>query len=134
MIVLYLKLMSKNTFSFPPVFILSTSHSTNLSFRDELINEHLASYSRTYDNSSYECNISKPLSAVQKHEFPIISQLLITLREQIISYPNEYFHGRGIVLTVGLDQWSFAEINLKMILLTGTRLPVQVNMFLFNHI
>ena len=129
-VVVFWNVKSKNTSSLRSVFNLSKSHFTNSSFRNELINERLASYSRMYDTSSYGCNTNEPLSAVQRSAFSTISQSLMTLRQQIISYPNEYFHGQGIVLTIGPDQWDFAKINLEMIQITGTRLPVQVNMFI----
>jgi hypothetical protein len=51
----------------------------------------------------------------------------------MISYPDEYFHGRGIVLTVGPNQLDFAEVNLKMIERSGTRLGVQVNKIVPRH-
>jgi hypothetical protein len=73
-----------------------------------------------------ECNITKPLTNAEKNAFHIISTELATLRLHMIPYPNEYFHGRGIVLTTGKSQLKFAKINLKMLELTGTRLPVQV--------
>ena len=61
---------------------------------------------------------SKLLSAIPK--------LLVELRKQMVPYPNEYFYGRGIVLTVGIFQLSFAKVNLKMIELSNTRLPIEV--------
>jgi hypothetical protein len=79
-----------------------------------------------YEESVDECNTTNPLTNGEKHAFDIISVKLVTLRNQMISYPNEYFHGRGIVLTTGQRQLKFAKVNLKMLELTGTRLPVQV--------
>ncbi len=115
------------TNSFPPLVISSrTSPSTNISFHDERINQLLGSYSHVYEESVDECNTTNPLTNGEKHAFDIISVKLVTLRNQMISYPNEYFHGRGIVLTTGQRQLKFAKVNLKMLELTGTRLPVQV--------
>ncbi len=108
-------------------FNLSNSYSINSSFRNELIHQRLTSYSLIYENSSRECNISTPLTAEQNESFLDISKSLDSLRQQIIPYPDEYFHGRGIVLTVGLQQMRLAKTNLKMIELTNTQLPVQVN-------
>ncbi|CAF1335281.1 unnamed protein product [Rotaria sordida] len=48
-----------------------------------------------YDNISSECNKTQRLSEAQRKTFLAISKLLIALREQLVSYPNEYFHGRG---------------------------------------
>ncbi|CAF3720196.1 unnamed protein product [Rotaria sordida] len=116
----------------PSYFILSscvTSSALNLihaSFKDELIDEHLASYSLMYNNESRVCNRERPLNRAQERDFSAISKLLITLREQIVPYPNEYFHGRGIVLTVGQHQLKFAKVNLKMIEHSGTQLDIQI--------
>jgi len=74
-----------------------------------------------------ECNTSEPLDIEQKDAFFAISKFLNSFRQQMVPYPNEYFHGRGIVLTVGPSQLTFARVNLKMIEFSGTRLPVQVN-------
>ena len=132
----YIKIICYLNFIFFVVIILFTTRKTknnssnssivNLSFRETLINEHLASYSRMYDNSINECNITNPLTDDQKRAFHNISKKLTSFRTKMIPYPNEYFHGRGIVLTVGLGQLKFAKVNLKMIEITGTRLPVQV--------
>ncbi|CAF1325480.1 unnamed protein product [Rotaria sordida] len=80
-----------------------------------------------YDNISSECNKTQCLSEAQRKTFLAISKLLIALREQLVSYPNEYFHGRGIVLTTGSNQLKFTKVNLKMMEFSGTRLNVQVN-------
>jgi hypothetical protein len=105
----------------------------NASLRDELVNERLASYSQLYDNSSNGCNKTNQLNEEQEEIFSDMSQLLIRLRQQMIPYPDEYFHGRGIVLTVGPNQLDFAEVNLKMIERSGTRLGVQVNKIVPRH-
>ncbi|CAF3350704.1 unnamed protein product [Rotaria sp. Silwood1] len=67
----------------------------------------------------------RPLNEEHEQDFPIISKLLVTLRQQIVPYQNEYFHGRGIVLTVGPSQLELARVNLKMIEHSGTQLNVQ---------
>jgi hypothetical protein len=67
-----------------------------------------------------------PLTDNEKNAFDIIAIKMPTLRIEMMPYPNEYFHGRGIVLTTGRKQLKFARVNLKMIEITGTRLPVQV--------
>ncbi|CAF1119506.1 unnamed protein product [Rotaria sp. Silwood1] len=105
----------------------------NASFKDELINEHLASYSRMYDSASRGCNTTRSLNKEQEQNFPIISKLLITLSQQIVPYPNEYFHGRGIVLTVGPLQLTLARVNLRMIEHSGSQLNVQVNIIPFRR-
>jgi hypothetical protein len=128
LIILILKLEPKSTpFSLVTVVNSLTSSSIKSPFRDELINERLTSYSRIYDNSLRECNTSEPLDDQRKNDFSAVSKLLISLRQQIVPYPNEYFHGRGIVLTVGPSQLQLTRVNLRMIEFSGTRLPVQVN-------
>ncbi|CAF5101923.1 unnamed protein product, partial [Rotaria sp. Silwood1] len=67
----------------------------------------------------------RPLNEEHEQDFPIISKLLVRLRQQIVPYQNEYFHGRGIVLTVGPSQLELARVNLKMIEHSGTQLNVQ---------
>ncbi len=145
LVIIILTKESKNiTTSLFPVVNLSNSSSSpiinslispsiNLSFKDELINKRLTSYSQMYDNSSRECNTSRPLNDAQRDGFSAISELLISLRQQIIPYPNNYFYGRGIVLTVGPAQLKFAKVNLKMIEFSGTRLPVQVNIIVSRY-
>ncbi|CAF5182335.1 unnamed protein product [Rotaria magnacalcarata] len=105
--------------------MLPTLHLIDAAFRNQLITERLASYSQFYNNSLGICNIKNSLNAEQENAFPRISKLLIALRQQIATYPNQYFNGRGIVLTVGSSQLKLARVNLKMIELTHTRLPVQ---------
>lgn len=96
-------------------------------FKNELINERLASHSQLYNNSVIGCNNAQPPTAGQQAQFSALSTSLIKFRGEIVSYPNEYFQGRGIVLTVGPEQLKYAKVNLKMIEHSGTRLPVQVN-------
>ncbi|CAF2443998.1 unnamed protein product [Rotaria sp. Silwood2] len=55
-----------------------------------------------------------------------MAQLLHTLRQQVVPYPNDHFSGRGIVLTVGFNQLKFLKVNLKMIELTATKLSIQI--------
>lgn len=97
-------------------------------FKQQLFKERLASYNRRYDDSLPVCNKTNTLTDDQKHDFRKMSDLLQAFRKQIISYPTDYFHGRGIVLTAGLNQMKFARVNLKMIELTRTKLSVQVQM------
>jgi len=122
------KSKSKNTpFSWIPVVKSLTARPISSSFRNELINERLTSYSLIYDNLLNGCNTSEPLNIERQDAFDAISKFLNSFRQQMVPYPNEYFHGRGIVLTVGPSQLTFARANLKMIEFSGTRLPVQVN-------
>jgi len=134
-IILILKLEPKSTpSSSVPVLNSLTTRSISSSFRNELINERLTSYSRVYDNLLRECNTSETLNDERKSGFSAISKLLISLRQQIVPYPNEYFYGRGIVLTVGPSQLQLARVNLKMIEFSGTRLSVQVNIIVSTYI
>ncbi|CAF1051172.1 unnamed protein product [Rotaria sp. Silwood1] len=95
-------------------------------FRQELLRRHLASHSNFYDYSANVCNITDDVVGEPPRVLVNISALLLKLREQIVPYPEEYFEGRGIVLTVGFAQASSEKISLKMIELSGTQLPVQV--------
>ncbi|CAF4120168.1 unnamed protein product [Rotaria sp. Silwood2] len=79
-----------------------------------------------YDNAPSKCNTTSSLNTQGEHHFLPISKLLITLRQQMILYPNEYFHGLGIVLSVGHYQLPLARVNLKMIEHSGTKLHVQI--------
>lgn len=110
-----------------------TIYFVNTSFRNQLIEERLATYERMYDNSFRECNTKRSLTKEQEENFPRISELLANLRQQLVPYPNQYFKDRGIVLTVGLHQISFAKVNLKMIEHSSTHLPVQVNRILNKY-
>ena len=105
---------------------LSKSHPISASLRNELIDQHLLNHIRLHENVSSVCETSKANNAEQNRSFNDILRLLNSLRREIVPYPNDYFHGRGIVLTVGLSQLKYAKVNLKMIELSGTRLPVQV--------
>jgi len=133
-IIIILKLEPKSTSSSSSVSSLVinslNSHSIKSSFRDKLINERLETHARMYNNTSSKCNISQPLYKELEDEFIEISKTLISLRQQIVSYPSEHFHGRGIVLTAGASQLRYAKVNVKMIELSGTRLPVQVNIII----
>ncbi|CAF1171960.1 unnamed protein product [Rotaria sordida] len=80
---------------------------------------------RTNTNTGV-CNITDNLPRERPRILVNISELLIKLREQIVPYPEEYFEGRGIVLTVGFAQASSEKVTLKMIELSGTQLPVQL--------
>jgi hypothetical protein len=55
-----------------------------------------------------------------------MSDSLQIFRKRIVPYPNNHFYGRGIVLTAGTNQIKYAKVNLKMMELTGTKLPIQV--------
>lgn len=104
----------------------TTVHAQNYFFRQKLVRQLLASHSNFYGAKLNNCNIVDPFTHERSRVLVNISQLLIKLREQIVAYPEENFQGQGIVLTVGMAQVSFEKINLKMIELSGTRLPVQV--------
>lgn len=102
------------------------SYLTDRSFRKELIAERLESHSHVYDKTEIGCLTNRSLSADEQINFDEISRSLIELRGEMITYPENHFHGRGIVLTVGLAQMKYLQVNLKMMELTRTRLPVQV--------
>ena len=119
-IILTNKNSTYHTFLTLPVHIITDA------FKQELINEHLLSYTRFYNSSSYECKTKSNNDQLEK-KLNATARLLRTLRQNIVPYPDGYFHGRGIVLTVGKYQLPFAKINLEMIQHTRTRLPVQVS-------
>lgn len=104
----------------------SNSRPISATFRNQLIDQRMLSHLRLYENGSSVCEISQANDVEQNRSFHEILSRLHSLRQEIVPYPNDYFHDRGIVLTVGLHQLIFAKINLKLIELTGTRLPVQV--------
>ena len=125
--VLFFNNQSSKPDSFPPLVLnLTASHSPSISFRDKRTNQLLTSYSHVYEDSVYKCNTTRALRTDQRIAFDIISIKLATLRLKITPYPEEYFHGRGIVLTTGLRQLKFARVNLKMLEVSGTQLPIQV--------
>ncbi|CAF1463033.1 unnamed protein product [Adineta ricciae] len=93
---------------------------------EKLVSERLASHTDFYNSSPSVCNMSAPLTSEQRQNFDQIRQFLIESREKFKPYPEDYFHGRGIVLTIGKFQIPYAKVNLKMIQFTGTVLPVQI--------
>jgi hypothetical protein len=105
---------------------IKISHSMDISFKQQLLHERLSSYNLLYNDSFPVCNETKSLTNDQKHDFHKISELLQTFQKQIVPYSNNHFYGRGIVLTAGSSEIWFAKVNLKMMELTGTKLPVEV--------
>jgi len=103
-------------------------HFTDTYFKRKLFSERLSSYNVLYNDSFPVCNNTNLLDGDQKRDFLRMSELLQTFRKQIVPYPNNYFYGRGIVLTAGPNQIKFAKVNLKMIELSRTKLPVQVRL------
>ncbi len=122
--VIYLLLVS----SFSEVQVVLIPHSSHVDFKQQLFNERLTSYNLRYNNFLPVCNKTNTLNDNEKRAYQTMSQLLEAFRKQIQPYPNDYFNGRGIVLTVGRNQLKFAKVNLKMIELTKTKLPVQVGL------
>jgi hypothetical protein len=108
-------------------FSLSVDNPSNLSFKNQLINQRLKTYSLMYENLLRECDTSSSLTSKQNESFLGISKALDLLRQEIVPYPNEYFHDRGIVLTVAVKDLKLARANLRMLQVSNTRLPVQVN-------
>ena len=102
------------------------SYLTAQKFRQELIDERLKSHSRFYQREQIGCVTNRTLNADETSNFDKISQSLVRFAGEMISYPEKHFHGRGIVLTVGFAQLRYLRVNLKMLELTQTRLPVQV--------
>ncbi len=112
--------------SSPKVNVVLVSNFSHIDFKQQLFNERLTSYNLRYTNFLPVCNKTNTLNESEKHAYQTMSQLLQTFRTQIKPYPNDYFNGRGIVLTAGRNQLKFAKVNLKMIELTKTKLSVQV--------
>ena len=119
--------VSRSTSSQPSLTKISNARSINSTFRNELIDQRLKSHFSMYENSSQECDMSKPLTTQQNQTFSTILKSLDSLRQQLVPYPNDYFHGRGIVFSVGLRDIKLIRSNLKVIALIDTRLPIQVN-------
>ena len=93
----------------------------------QLFDERLVSYNLQYPDFFPVCNkTGKPLNDRKNRSMQKIFELLQTYPKQIIPYPTDYFHGRGIVLTTGAKELKYARVNLKMLELSGTKLPVQV--------
>jgi hypothetical protein len=105
---------------------LPVYYTTNQSFWNELIVERMASHSSMYDDRKRECRRKRPTSDGENARYAEASRLLDTFSRTHIEYPQHYFSGRGIVLTVGMAQIPLAKVNLKMIEHSATRLPVQV--------
>jgi hypothetical protein len=113
---------------FSKVNVVLVTDSFHTDFKQELFNERLTSYNLRYNNFLPICNKKNTLNESEKHAYQTMSQLLQTFRTQIKPYPNDYFNGRGIVLTVGHSQLKYAKVNLKMMELTKTKLSVQVGL------
>lgn len=103
-------------------------------FKQRLLDERLISYSVQYPDFFPVCNkTGKPLNDRKKRSMQKIFELLQSYPKQIIPYPTDYFCGRGIVLTTGAQQLKYARVNLKMLELSGTKLPVQVRPICSMH-
>ena len=113
---------------------VTTSHSANIYLKHQSLNENLSNRHPQYETSPSTCKTEKLLTEEQQHAFYKMSDLLKKLRQQLVPYPRDYFYGRGIVLSVGLNQFNFAKVNLKMIELTETKLSVQVRLFILNFL
>lgn len=108
------------------VIIPKISSHYNTKFQHERTNQLLHSYEQFYADSGKACQRNESLTEEQISAFDNISAKLPVLRTELIEYPAEYFHGRGIVLSAGRKQLKFARINLRILEASGTRLPVQV--------
>lgn len=86
-----------------------------------------------HNDTSTDCGGAASDTKPRPLNIDVASEMLHTLRPDVISYPVGYFRGRGIVLSVGPSQISFAKVNLKMIEHTGTQLPVQVDALLYEE-
>jgi hypothetical protein len=94
---------------------------------NHLVNNRLKSYTQFFGESSPLCNTTEASpNGLQQHLSKTL-QVLTQFRQQALPlYPEDYFNGRGIVLTAGILQIAQSKVNLKMMERTGTRLPVQV--------
>jgi hypothetical protein len=96
---------------------------------NKIIMNRLKSHSRFFDESSSSCNLIGQLDFDKMQHLDRIAQALEEFREKIKPiYPENYFHSRGIVLTLGDRQIPLTKVNLKMIERTKTRLPIQVGL------
>jgi hypothetical protein len=122
-IILFIIILIKNNFE-NKIF---SGEYENIS--NKLIMERLKSHARFFDDSSSPCTLTRQLNRAQMQHMDKIVQVLTEFRQQIKpTYAEIQFHGRGIVLSVGIRQISLTKVNLKMIERTKTRLPVQVEL------
>lgn len=113
----------------------SKNYITNVSFRQELIDERLKSHVKMYEEKNVKCTSERSFQGDEKENYDEIEKTLKKIQSEMISYPENYFSGRGIVLTMGDAQLPFIKVNLQMIEFTSTRLPVQVRIdFFLCHI
>ena len=123
-------LLQKDSSSTNPVRLsitnVSTLHTLSPLFERNRIDELLKSYFNRYENSDNDNRLAYPLSDEEEQLFTSMTMKLANLRTKLIPYPSEAFHARGIVLSVGRQQIRYAKINLRMLEVTGSRLPVQV--------
>jgi hypothetical protein len=92
---------------------------------DAAIRRLLSTHSMIYDNAK-ACKPSGELNAKDQQILNNVTRLLPQLRRELIPYPDEYFKGRGIVLTVGPDQLLHTKFNLRIIQWLKTNLSVEV--------
>jgi len=105
--------------SFPPL-------DTEINTFDEAIQRLLYTHTRTYNDPSGICQSYGGLNTKNKQTLESVARLLPKLRTKVVKYPDEYFKGRGIVLTVGRNQLLHTRFNLRIIEWLRTKLPVEV--------
>ncbi|CAF4352343.1 unnamed protein product [Rotaria socialis] len=108
-------------------------HAQRFIFRKELIRQFLASHSRFYGYSADACNVTNGVNREQPRILFNVSELLAKLPQQVVPFPEAIFEGQGIVFIVGYAQASIEKVSLKMIELSGTKLPVQ-DQYLVKHL
>lgn len=95
----------------------------------KFIMDRLKSHARYYNDSSSPCTLTGNVPVEQMEHLKECIEVLTKFREEIKpSYPERLFHGRGIVMSVGVRQISLTKVNLKMIERIKTSLPVQVEL------
>ena len=92
----------------------------------EAIQRLLKSHAKFYNSDSSVCQLNEKLKVEEELLLANATQILPLLKSQLSTYPDEYFEGRGIVLTVGQNQLLHTKFNLRIIEWLKTKLPVEV--------
>jgi hypothetical protein len=77
-------------------------------------------------NNTKVCELGNQLNETNKQILDNVTILLPQLRRKLLPYPDGYFKGRGIVLTVGSNQLLHTKLNLRIIQWLKTKLGVEV--------
>jgi len=102
---------------------ISSDDQTNIF--DKTIRRLLYTHSIAYNDSNI-CGSSWQLKPEEKKLLKNISKLMPQLRNELVPYPDGYFKGQGIVLTVGINQLLHTKLNLRIIEWLKIKLSIEV--------